>query len=86
MSYHPRSYEAPITAIEKVKRDELLTLVIRYEAVRLVSSRDRNMAMLDLEHALQRYGQPFVCGKWIYRWCREEDSITRLRHSKSPVH
>jgi hypothetical protein len=73
---------------EQVEHDRIAILVAAYEAVRLIPGPARNAATSALEIALRDHGQPFPCGSYIYRWCREEDSISRLpsnRRSKGAM-
>lgn len=66
---------------ELAEHDRIAILVQAYEAEREIPGHARNVATSALGMALYRHDQPFVCGPWIYRWCREEDSISRLPYA-----
>jgi hypothetical protein len=61
----------------KLAVDMIRPLVERYEAVRTTPGHARDEAARLLGIALARHHSPVRCGGWIYRWYREEESITR---------
>jgi hypothetical protein len=62
----------------KLAVDAIVPLIRRYEAVRLERGPDRTGAENRLGLALSRHPGPVACGDWIYRWVREEQSISRM--------
>lgn len=82
MPYVKQSTPNKPTAAEQFQREGLAKLVQRYEAVRSIHGRDRDVAARELGIALARYGQTFVHGEYAWSWSWVDDSITRQKMFK----
>lgn len=87
-AHHPARPSGPVggksaghheAASRRHDDDLILPLIRAYEAVRTVPCPARRDAERLLGLALSRYHAPVSCDGWVYRWIREEESISRLR-------